>query len=422
MQQNKSHGRAPADMNKQQAGAAKKQRRLKPGPRFSAILYKNPGPVSGGFVANLTIILVFGLIMLFSASYATGFYRFHDSYHYIRPQLFFALIGLVLMWAASRFDYHILKDFAWVAYGLSLALLCFVFTQEPIKGCKRWIHIKHLGTIQPSEIAKFAIILLIAYLYSRYGDKKIKTFTYGALSPAIWALIIMVLLYFEPHNSAMVLIAVIAASIMFAGGCKFRWFALVALAGGGGIAGIIYLTPGYVQERLSGWLDPFADMADSTLQTGQSLYTIGAGGLFGVGIGNSVQKHSWLPEAQNDFIFSILCEELGFVGAVVCIFLFAMLIVQGIIIAVRAPDQFGFLLVIGIVAQVAFQFLFNVAVVTNLLPNTGISLPFFSSGGTSLVMLLCEMGIVLSVSRAGNKQRMQQQEEKTSQQEIEPAE
>ncbi len=158
-------------------------------------------------------------------------------------------------------------------------------------------------------------------------------------------------------------------------------------------------------ERLQGGRQPFSDRQDSTRQTGQSLYTIGSGGLFGVGIGNSVQKHMWLPEAQNDFIFAILCEELGFVGALICILLFLLLIFQGIVIAWNAPDRFGSLLVVGCIAQISFQFLFNVAVVTNTIPNTGISLPFFSSGGTSLLMLLGQMGVVMSVCRAGNRKK-----------------
>ena len=210
---------------------------------------------------------------------------------------------------------------------------------------------------------------------------------------------------------------------MLVGGSLMRWFILAAGGAVSAAAVMLLLRDGYVQERLQGWLDPFSDMKDSTLQTGQSLYTIGSGGMFGVGIGNSVQKHMWLPEAQNDFIFAVLCEELGFVGAMLCIMLFLLLIIQGLVIAYRAPDRFGSLLVVGCIAQVSFQFLFNVAVVTNTIPNTGISLPFFSSGGTSLMLLLGQMGIVLSVCRAGNRkradERARQEKERQEQRERE---
>ncbi len=370
----------------------------------------DPGPVSGGFVATLAVLLVFGLIMLFSASYATAFYKYRDSYRFIRPQVLFALIGTAAMWAVSRMDYHWLRQFSRPMYVGVLILLVVVLFMDPIQGCRRWINLPHVPTIQVSEIAKFSVILLMSDLFTK-NKERVRNFKEGVLLPAILLLPILALLFLEPHHSAMVLMCCITASIMFAGGCRLFYFVAGALSAAGAMAAMLYLRPGYVQERLYGWFHPFSDMMDSTRQTGQSLYTIGAGGLFGVGIGNSVQKHAWLPEAPNDFIFAILCEELGFVGAVLCIFLFVLLIVQGILIAVRAPDRFGFLLVIGTVAQVGFQFVFNVAVVTNLIPNTGISLPFFSSGGTSLLMLLGQIGVVLSVSRAGNKRQAELKEE-----------
>ncbi len=372
----------------------------------------NPGPVSLGFAATLLVLIGFGLIVLYSASYATSFYRFHDSFRVIRPQVMFAVLGGIGMWIVSRMDYHWLRQFAWPLYGCVLLLLIVVLFMPPIKGCRRWINLEGLPTIQVSEIGKFAVILLMAHLFAQ-NPKQTKSLAYGIIRPAALILPILVLLYLEPHNSAMVLVCCITGALMFAGGTRVMYLLLIGGAGAAGIAGIIMMRPGYVQERLSGWLDPFSDMLDSTMQTGQSLYTIGSGGMLGVGIGNSVQKHGWLPEPANDFIFSVLCEELGFVGGVTCIVLFTMLIVQGIIIAINAPDRFGFLLVIGCIAQVGFQFLFNVAVVTNLLPNTGISLPFFSSGGTSLLLLMCQMGVVFSVSRAGNKKRIEQQEQET---------
>ena len=396
-----------------------KHRSPKPNPYSQvSMFYKDPGPVSGGFVATLAILIVFGLIVLFSASYATGFYNDGDSYAFIRPQTLYAVMGSFIMWGVSRIDYRWLRQFSSVLYWFVLVLLVIVLFMPEHKGCRRWIDfaiigLKHFPTIQVSEIAKFSLILFLAHWFDSRSDH-IKRFGPGVLVPVACVLPILALLFLEPHNSAMVLMICIMVSMMFAGGCSLVWFAVGAAGIGAAMGSIIVLRPGYVQERLQGWLDPFADMAGSTLQTGQSLYTIGSGGLFGVGLGNSVQKHAWLPEAPNDFIFSILCEELGFVGALLCIILFGMLIFQGVQIALKAPDRFGFLLVIGSIAQVGFQFLFNVGVVSNLLPNTGISLPFFSAGGTSLLMLMAQMGVILSVSRAGNREQIQQNARKSA--------
>lgn len=405
----------------------------KPEPKEKVrMFYKYPGKVNGGFVATLAILQAFGLIMLFSASYATSLYKFGTSYQYIGPQFFYALVGFGAMWFASRVDYHWLRQFAWPLYWIVLGLLVVVLFMEPIKGCRRWINLSGIPTVQVSEIGKFSLILLLAHLFARYqkriegefpGAGAKENFKITILIPGLILLPILALLFLEPHHSAMILMCCIAASIMLVGGSLMRWFILAAGGAVSAAAVMLLLRDGYVQERLQGWLDPFSDMKDSTLQTGQSLYTIGSGGMFGVGIGNSIQKHMWLPEAQNDFIFAVLCEELGFVGAMLCIMLFLLLIIQGLVIAYRAPDRFGSLLVVGCIAQVSFQFLFNVAVVTNTIPNTGISLPFFSSGGTSLMLLLGQMGIVLSVCRAGNRkradERARQEKERQEQRERE---
>lgn len=406
--------RAPAK-TKQIASRKKRSRRKEPVGEGNiarwngSILYRNPGRVSTGIVANLVVLIVFGLIVLFSASYATGFYEFRDSYHFIRPQIIVAVIGGLAMWMVSRVDYHWLAQWTWICYAAAIMLLIFVLFMKPQQGCRRWIPVPVFGTIQPSEIAKFAMILVLAFWFDRYRER-IEKFSWGVVAPMIFLGPVLALLFLEPHHSAMILMICITGVMMMCGGCRLK---PLILGGGGACALIgllIALRPGYVQVRFQSWFEPFSDMQNTTMQTGQSLYTIGSGGLFGVGIGNSVQKHSWLPEAPNDFIFSILCEELGFVGAVICIGLFAMLVTQGILIAMRAPDRFGFLLALGVTAQIAFQFFFNVAVVTNLAPNTGISLPFFSHGGTSMLMLMGEMGVVLSVSRAANKKESKQAE------------
>ncbi len=373
------------------------------------LFYKNPGKVDGGFVATLMVLIVFGLLVLFSASYAIALYRFDNIYEYFLPQLIFAIVGTGIMFVASMFDYTKLKPFAWGMHTVSLVMLVAVLFMEPISGVHRWINMKGIPSIQASDIAKFTLILVLALHFSKKRriieerQSPYENFVETIVKPGIILGPILVLLYLEPHNSAMILMTCITASIMFMGGAMIRWFATAGAAAVAGFAVMLITRGGYVQERLQGWLDPFADMQDSTRQTGQSLYTIASGGLFGVGIGNSVQKHMWLPESQNDFIFAILCEELGFVGGVLCILLFALLVVQGLVIAKKAPDRFGNLLVVGCMAQIGFQALLNVAVVTNTIPNTGISLPFFSAGGTSLLMLMGQMGLVLSVCRAGNR-------------------
>ncbi|OUQ41045.1 cell division protein FtsW [Gemmiger sp. An120] len=350
-------------------------------------------------------LLCFGLVMLYSASCAVGQYRFDDPYTYIRPQLLFALVGLAALWVASRLDYHILHAWAWPLFGLSLVLLVVVLFMPEYNGCRRWIVIPGLGTLQPSEIAKFSVIVLFSHLIS-LNHPKMKSFSVGVLPFALILGAVTVLMLLEPHLSGTLLILAIGAVLMFVGGTGLRWF---ALAGGGALAalaGALILLPDlvpYAASRLSSWLDPFADPLGAGHQTIQSLYAIGSGGALGLGLGNSRQKHLYVPEPQNDFIFSILCEELGFVGATLVILLFVLLLTRGLVIALRAADKFGALLTVGFTVQVVLQAALNMAVVTNTIPNTGISLPFFSSGGTSLMMLLGEMGLVLSVARQGDR-------------------
>ena len=298
-------------------------------------------PMDLPFLVLVLTLVAFGLVMLCSASSAVALYRRQDAFAYVRPQLLYAAMGLVAMWMASRVDYHIYHKLAWPLLALSLVLLTAVLFMPEYNGCKRWLVLPGLGTLQPSEIAKFAVVLVFAHIIALNHDR-MGSFAVGVVP-----------------------------------------FALVP----------------YAADRLNSWLDPFADPLGDGHQTIQSLYAIGSGGAAGLGLGNSRQKHLFVPEPQNDFIFSILCEELGFLGACAVILLFSALLWRGITLAAHAPDRFGALLVVGFVVQVALQAVLNIAVVTNTIPNTGISLPFFSSGGTSLMMLLGEMGIVLSVSR-----------------------
>lgn len=356
------------------------------------------------FLAILLALLSFGLLMLYSAGYAVALYRRGDAYTYIRPQLLFAALGAVAMYMASRIDYHIWHKLAWPLLGISLALLVIVLFMPEYNGCKRWIVLPGLGTLQPSEIAKFSVVLVFSHIISLNHDR-MKTFSTGVLPFALVLGCVAVLMLLEPHLSGTVLILGIGAVLMFIGGTGLKWFGLAAVGGAAAIAAAVLFLPDlvpYAASRLSSWLDPFADPLGEGHQTIQSLYAIASGGAVGLGLGNSRQKYLYVPEPQNDFIFSILCEELGFVGAAVVLLLFLALFLRGMVIAVRARDKFGALLVVGFVTQVILQAVLNIAVVTNTIPNTGISLPFFSSGGTSLLMLLGEMGIVLSVSRQGD--------------------
>lgn len=350
------------------------------------------------------VLVVFGLIMLFSASYANGYYRFGDSYHYIRSQLVFAAIGVVVMYIASRVDYHIFHRLAPLLMLLSLVLLVVVLFMPELNGAKRWIIVPGLGTFQPSEIAKFAVIVLFSNMISANADK-MHRFSYGVVPFAAVLGVIAILMLLEPHLSGTVLIFIIGAVMMLVGGTALKWFGIAAAAGGGALATAVVAVPDlvpYAMKRVKMWLDPWSDPTNAGHQTIQSLYAIGSGGLFGLGLGNSRQKHLYVPEPQNDFIFSIICEELGFIGAMLVIILFAALLIRGATIALYARDRFGAMLVVGIITQVTSQAILNIAVVTNTIPNTGISLPFFSYGGTSLVILLCEMGVLLSVSRSSS--------------------
>ena len=353
------------------------------------------------FLLILLLLLSYGLIMLFSAGYAVALYRRGDAYTYIRPQLLFAALGVLAMYAASLVDYHVWHRLAWPMLGISLLLLAIVLFMPEYNGCKRWIVLPGLGTLQPSEIAKFSIVLVFSHIISLNHDR-MKSFSTGVVPFALILGVVTVLMLLEPHLSGTLLILSIGAVLMFVGGTGLKWFVLAGVSGVAAIGAAVVIMPDlvpYAADRLNSWLDPFADPLGDGHQTIQSLYAIGSGGAAGLGLGNSRQKHLFVPEPQNDFIFSIVCEELGFVGACAVVGLFVLLLWRGITLAAHAPDRFGALLVVGFTVQVALQAVLNMAVVTNTIPNTGISLPFFSSGGTSLMMLLGEMGVVLSVSR-----------------------
>ena len=352
----------------------------------------------------LTLLLtIMGLVMLFSASFPSANYESGDPAYYLKRQGLFALMGLAAMLAMARIDYHRLRGMTKILMYVSVFLLALVLvpgvgiTQN---GATRWLGKAGVLTFQPSEIAKLAIIVYFADSISKKKDK-MRTLRYGILPYGFILVLIAVLMYFEPHLSGTVLILGIGAAMMFVGGIRGYWVGI----GIGGIAAVAYAFLSglitYNSSRIAIWLDPLNDAfkTGTGYQTRQSLIAIGSGGLLGLGLGKSRQKFLFLPEEHNDCIFSIICEELGLIGATLIMAIFALLIIRGYWIALHARDRFGSLLVVGITTQIALQVFLNIAVVTNLVPNTGISLPFFSFGGTALAIQLAEMGVVLSVSR-----------------------
>lgn len=363
------------------------------------------GKIDYTFLTLVLLLMTTGLIMLFSASMPHAHFIYNNSYHFITRQAAFAAVGVVIMLFISRFDYHLLEKFKlpWIIYFSSIAMLILVLLLPSFDNFdyKRWISLG-IVSFQPSEVAKFSIILLFSYLISR-NYSKMKTFKYGILPYIGLLLLVCMLVVVEPHLSATIVIFLLGTALLVVGGIKLRWlFGGAGIVVGGAAVAILTGIVDYGSDRIAYWIDPWADAAGKGYQTIQSLLAIGSGGFFGVGLGQSRQKHLWLPEPHNDFIFSIVCEELGFFGAMIIITLFGLLIWRGFVIAKNSRDKFGALLVIGLVFQVGIQTALNLLVVTNTIPNTGISLPFFSYGGTALLMLLAQMGIVLSVSRSSN--------------------
>lgn len=362
------------------------------------------------FFAIVMALLTVGLIMLFSASYPYALQKYGNSYHYFIRQFGFAVGGIVVMILVSKVNYKLLKmaTVPLLIGTIGLLLLVLVFHTEVDGGFKRWIPLGPI-TFQPSDIAKFTITLTLASYFAKYGQF-VKKWKYGFVYPIIIIGVFCGLIYLEHHLSCTILMFCIGASIMFCAGTDWRLFAV----GGGGVVAVVAVVlmfpdvlMNYAGNRIQAWLDKSFEPLGARWQTNNSLYAIGSGGFFGTGLGNSKQKYLYVSEPQNDFIFSIVCEELGFFGATLIIILFGLLFVRGIMIAMQCKDKFGSYIVIGIVCQVAAQSILNIMVVTDTIPNTGISLPFFSYGGTALLMLLFEMGVVLSISRKSNQKKVQ---------------
>ena len=392
-------------------------------------LFMAKGAIDIPFFLMLITIVTVGLVMVFSASYTYSYYFRGGSLTIFGKQLIFTAIGLTLMMMVSRIKYEYFRYFARLAAVISLGLLVLVLILPEYKpGFKRWIDLG-FTTFQPSEIAKIGLIMLLAYLLEKDSKvitgkipsdlkalRRISEITNGKIviyksftTVILYGIIILLfagLVYRENHVSGAVLILGIGVMMLFLGEVKNKWFYIIGAVAILLIAVLIInpqILAKYAGERITAWLDKDYSPMKARWQTNNSLYAIGSGGLTGTGLGQSKQKHLYVSEPQNDFIFAIVCEELGFIGASAIIILFACFIYRGIKIGLRANDKFSSLLVIGICFQIGIQVALNIAVVTDFMPNTGISLPFFSAGGTSAIILLAEMGMVLSVSRSITK-------------------
>lgn len=355
-----------------------------------------------GFFLLTLLLLSVGVVMVLSSSYARAYYdpgnvTGGNAVYYFVRQLLFAVAGVAVMLAVSRIPPELFRRYAFAFLALSIVLLMLVpLIGVKANGSRRWIGIGGL-TVQPSELAKLAVILSFSQLICVMRGK-MKSFRNGILPFMGIIAAIVGLLVLEPHFSASIIIIAIGAAMLFLGGVSLGWFGADFGVIGAGVAALLLFFP-YASSRISTWLDPFSSSSDEGYQIVQSLYSIGSGGLSGLGLGKSRQKFLYLPEEHNDFIFSVVCEELGFIGAALILILFALLIWRGYWIALHTRDRFSFLVCAGIVTLFAIQVILNVAVVTNLVPCTGISLPLFSYGGTALLIQLGEIGMVLSISR-----------------------
>ena len=352
------------------------------------------------FLVIVIMLLCLGTIAIFSASYAYAQKYLGDTYYYLKNQLMFVGLGLVLMFIVSKIDYLVIKRFAYFIF--AVVMIMMIATAIPgvgtvHHGARRWLEIGPIS-FQPSELCKLALVIVFSKYFVDY-EAKANKFTCGILVPGIVIVALALIMFKQNHLSGLIILVLICAFMMFIGGSSVKWLLGIAITGASGLVALLVWGGGFRTDRINAWIDPWAYAKDEGWQTIQSLYAISQGGLFGNGIGESMQKNLYLPEPQNDFIFSIWCEELGFVGAMIVIVLFALFAYRGVLIAMRCTNKFASFMTLGIVIKVVLQALLNIAVVTNTIPNTGISLPFFSYGGTSLLFLMIEMGIILSVSR-----------------------
>ncbi len=373
--------------------------------KAKAALFKGVGGrIDYLFLLSVCLVTLYGTLMVFSAGVAYAEARYNDELYFVKKQAIWLIIGFAVMYISSHIEPSFYKKYTPLLYYFTLFLLVLVLIVGFVgNGAQRWISIGPV-TIQPSEIAKISIILMLSHYFSSYEtyatDRKSKKniFIYGTLFPCLIIAIPIILVMLQKHLSCIIILGAIGLMLIFAAGVDARYISAFL---GLGVAGItcLALFTDYTKDRITVWQDPEKYKLTGGWQTLQGLMAIGSGGIFGVGYGKSILKHSYVSEPANDMIFAILCEELGLVGAALAMLLFGFLIYRGCKIAMRAPDSFTRLICLGICIKMAIQVLLNIAVVTNTIPNTGISLPFFSYGGSSLVMLFFEMGIILSVSR-----------------------
>lgn len=365
------------------------------------------------FVLFITVLILLslGLIMVLSASAPSALSESGDSYTYFRKQFIFAIIGIIAMMIISKIDYRRYKKWYWISYFVSVGILLLVLVpglRVKSNGAVRWISLGGLGTFQPSELTKIGLILFYAGYLTDHKDQ-LKDFWRGFIKPLIFlAPPIAILILVQNHMSASIIIATVSVTMMLMAGVRLINFIFAGIVAA--FAGGVYFIQGNLNgsnsfrwQRIQVYFNPWSDARGKGYQMIQSLYAIGSGGLFGVGLGQSTQKYLYIPEPENDFIFAILAEELGFVGCAIVIALFGIFIWRGIITAMKAPDMFGSLLAIGITTLIGLQAIINIAVVTASIPTTGISLPFFSYGGTSLLITLASVGVLLNISKSSSK-------------------
>ena len=359
---------------------------------------------------TVLVLLAMGIIMVLSASAPSALSTTGNSYTYVKKQFAFAIVGIFLMFTLSKIDYRFYKKYYWLVYHASWIILLLVLVPGlgvSVKGATRWVNLGFMQ-FQPSELTKIGLIIFYAgYL----GDHKseLTDIWNGFIKPFCYVLPqIGILFLVQNHLSVSLIIGIITVTMMVMAGCRMAHFintGLIGVSGGFGLLGLLHMSGngGFRLERIATFFNPWADAQGTGYQMVQSLYAIGSGGFFGLGLGNSKQKYLYIPEPHNDFIFAILAEELGFLGCLAVIALFGIFIWRGILIAMKAPDMFGSLLAIGITTLIGAQAIINIAVVTASIPTTGMALPFFSYGGTALLILLCNVGILMNISRAGSK-------------------
>lgn len=368
--------------------------------RIDRVKQRQTGLMDLPYLLLTLLLAALGLIMLYSASYARAYYVTGNSASYFTSQLVYVLMGVGVLFAISRVPYAWYRKLAFPILGVSVALLMLVSLTSVGSsggGAERWINLGFVS-FQPSEIAKFGVIVSFSALMEKFQDR-MKDFAHGFLPFLLILGVIAGLLYLQPHMSATMIILMLGFVMMLVGGSSWKYLGALIVAGAA-LAAIYLLTQGYTSDRIMAWRNPDAYASDEGYQILQSEYAIGSGGLLGLGFGKGRQKYLYLPEEHNDYIFAIACEELGFVGAIGILLLFSLLILRGFWIAIHAKDRFSMLLGVGLTTLLAIQVILNVAVVSNLLPSTGISLPFFSSGGTAVIMQLAECGIMLNISRS----------------------